>query len=172
MNELILIAIVRSVLNKEGFVAVDSYSDFNERFFDLKSVFIEFFGNSKEFFVEKTKIIDGRIALKIKGFDSDEDAALLIGKKIFVDSKNAVKLEKDTFFIHDVINSEVYREDKLFGYVKDVFVLKANDVYVIEDLSGRKALIPAVKDYIKSFDPKKKRLELVSGCDLLYDDEN
>lgn len=172
MIDLILIAVVRSVLNSEGFVAVDSYSDFNERFFDLKTVFIEFFGNSKEYIVEKVKYIDDNIALKIKGFDSDKDAALLIGKKIFVDANNAIKLKKDTFFIHDIINSEVYREDKLFGYVKDVLVLKANDVYIIQDLSGKEILVPAVKDYIKSFDPKKKRLELMPGCDLLYDNEN
>jgi len=172
VNDLILIAVVKSVLNNEGLVAVDSYSDFNERFFALKKIFIEFFGNSKEFFVEKTEIIDGNIALKIKGFDNQNDAALLIGKKIYVDSENAVKLDKDTYFIHDLINSEVYRNSKLLGYLVDVFVLKSNDVYVIKDLQGKQILLPAVKDYIKNFDPKKKRLELVEDCDLLYDDEN
>lgn len=172
MNDLILIAVVKSVVNNEGFVAVDSYSDFNERFFVLKNIFIEFFGNSKEFFVEKTEIIDGNIALKIKGFDNAKDAALLIGKKIYVDSQNAVKLNKDTYFIHDLIDSEVYRNGKLLGYLKDVYVLKSNDVYVIKDLQGKEILLPAVKDYIKNFDPKKKRLELVEDCDLLYDDEN
>lgn len=172
MEDLILIAVVKSVLNNEGFVAVNSYSDFNERFFELKKVFIEFFGNSKEFIVEKTKLIDGKIALKIKGFNNDKDAALLVGKKVYVDSKNAVKLGKDTYFIHDLIDSKVYRNNILIGQLKDVYVLKSNDVYVIEDINGKKILLPAVKDYIKNFDPKKKRLDLVEDCDLLYDDEN
>ncbi|MCX7797912.1 MAG: ribosome maturation factor RimM [Melioribacter sp.] len=172
MEDLILIAVVKSVLNNEGFVAINSYSDFDERFFELKKVFIEFFGNSKEFTVEKIKIIDGKIALKIKGFDNSKDAALFLGKRIFVKPNDAVKLEKDTYFIHDLIGSKVYRNRKLLGYLKDVYVLKSNDVYVIEDLNGRKVLIPAIKDYIRKFQPKKKRLDLVEDCDLLYDDEN
>ncbi|MEG8948109.1 ribosome maturation factor RimM [Rosettibacter firmus] len=171
MKDLILIAVVRSVFNNEGFVLVDSYSDFNDRFFNLKTVYIEFFGNSKEFIVEKADIIDNNVVLKIKGFDNYEDAALLINKNIYVDIENAVKLDNDTYFIHDLIDSEVYRNGKLLGYLKDVIVLKSNDVYVIKDLEGREILIPAVKDYIKSFDPKEKRLELVEDCDLLYDED-
>lgn len=171
MKDLILIAVVRSVFNNEGFVLVDSYSDFNDRFFNLKTVYIEFFGNSKEFIVEKADIIDNNVVLKIKGFDNYEDAALLINKNIYVDIENAVKLDNDTYFIHDLIDSEVYRNGKLLGYLIDVIVLKSNDVYVIKDLEGREILIPAVKDYIKSFDPKEKRLELVEDCDLLYDED-
>ncbi len=71
-----------------------------------------------------------------------------------------------------MIKSKVYRNGKLLGYITDVYVLKSNDVYVIKDLSGREILIPAVKDYIKSFDPAAKRMELADDCDLLYDDEN
>ncbi|MHB8905921.1 MAG: hypothetical protein ACYC6D_07335, partial [Melioribacteraceae bacterium] len=60
----------------------------------------------------------------------------------------------------------------LLGYIEDVLAYPANDVYVINKIDNKKILIPAIKDYILSFDPAKKRLELVPDCDLLYDDEN
>lgn len=173
MNDLILIAEIKAAANVDAFVLVDSYSDFSERFFKLKKIFIEFFGNVKEFVIEDVKKIDGRFAFKIKGFDTKNDAALLIGKKIFVDEKSSVKLPQDAFFIHDLIASDVYRNNKLLGYVKDVLIMPANDVYVIYDVNKKKdILVPAVKDYVIKIDIAGKRLELKPDCDLLYDDEN
>lgn len=172
MDQYFLIAEIVAVQGSEGDVVIDSYSDFNERFFRLKSAFIEFFGNRKEFIIENVSEINGRITLKFQGFDTSEDAKILVGKKIFIDDNFSVKLEKDLFFIHDLIGCEVNRNNKRIGELIDVLILPANDVYVVEDSQHKKILIPAIKDYIKNIDIKKKRLELVSSCDLLYDDEN
>lgn len=172
MEQFFLIAEIKSLQGSDGFVIADSYSDFSERFFLVKSVFIDFFGNRKEFFVEEVKEIDDKFAFKFKGFNTSEDAKILIGKKIYVEEKNSIKLKDNTFFIHDLIGSKVFRKSNLFGYVEDVLVLPANDVYVIKDTNGKKVLVPAVKDYILKFNPLEKRLELVPDCDLLYDDEN
>lgn len=170
MDELVLIAEIKSVANSDTFLAVDSFSDFSERFFELKKIFIEFFGHYKEFTVEDVNEINGRVSIKIKGFDNKDDAQILIGKKIFVDKKDCVVLSEDTFFIHDLIGSEVYRENVLLGIVKDVWKLPSNDVYIIEDKNQKDIFVPAIKEYIKFFDPLKKRLELIDGCDLLYDE--
>jgi 16S rRNA processing protein RimM len=172
VNDLFLIAEIKAVYGTEGFVIIDSFSDFSERFIKLEYVFIEFFDLRKEFFVENIKIINGRIAIKFKGFDSKNSADLLIGKKIYVDNESAVKLSDDTYFIHDLIGSQVYRGSELLGILEDVLIMPANDVYLIKDLKGKKILVPAIKDYIKSFDPKTKKIDLIPDCDLLYDDEN
>ena len=172
MNDFFLIAEIKAVHSSSGFVLIDSFSDFTERFFKLKSVFIEVFGLKKEFFVENVIEVSGRIALKFKNFNSAEDVKILVGKQIFVDEKNSVKLSKDTYFVHDLIGSEVYRNSLLIGHIEDVLAYPANDVYLIKDVDQKNFMIPAVKDFIKSFDAVKKRLELVDDCDLLYDDEN
>jgi len=172
VNDLFLIAEIKAVHSSNGYVLVDSFSDVTERFFKLKSVFIDLFGLRKEFFVENVSEVGGRIALKFKNFDSSDDVKILIGKKVFVEGKDSVKLSKDTYFIHDLIGSEVYRNSVMIGRVDDVLIYPANDVYSVKDLEGREILVPAIKDYVKLFDPVKKRLELVSDCDLLYDDEN
>jgi 16S rRNA processing protein RimM len=172
VDNFFLIAEIKAVHGSNGLVLIDSYSDFSERFFKLNSVFIDLFGSKKEFFVENVIEVSGRIALKFKNFNSGEDVKILVGKKIFVEEKNSVKLSKDTYFVHDLIGSEVFRNSKLLGVVEDVLAYPANDVYLIKDINQKNLLVPAIKDFIKSFDPLKKRLELVDDCDLLYDDEN
>lgn len=172
MDDYFLIAEIKTVHSSNGFVLIDSFSDFTERFFKLNSVFIEVFGLKKEFFVENVIDVGGRIAIKFENFNSAEDVKILIGKKIFVDEKNSVKLAKDTFFVHDLIGSEVFRNSILIGHVEDVLAYPANDVYLIKDLYQRKIMIPAVKDFVKSFQTEKKKLELMDDCELLYDDEN
>jgi len=172
VDDLFLIAEVKSVYGTEGFVIIDSFSDFSDRFLKLESVFIEFFGSSKELVVENVKTINGKYAIKFKGFDSKSSADLLIGKKIYVNNESVVKLSDDTYFIHDLIGSQVYKGSEFLGSLEDVLIMPANDVYLIKDLKGKKILVPAIKDYIKSFDPKTKKLDLIPDCDLLYDDEN
>lgn len=171
MNQLFLIAEVNAAYGSEGYVFAESFSDFSGRFKRLKRVYIEFFGNLKEFAVEDVREIRGKVCLKIRGFDSAEDAKLLIGKKLYVDESNSVKLEKDTFFIHDLIGSSVFRGNILLGIIEDVYVLPANDVFVIKSENGKRILVPAVKDFVKDFDPVKKRLDLHPMCDLLYDED-
>jgi 16S rRNA processing protein RimM len=172
VDDLFLIAEIKAVHGSNGFVLIDSFSDFSERFFNLKSVFLEVFGSRKEFFIESVLDVRNRIAIKLKGFDSSEDVKQFIGKKVYVTDEQSVKPTKDTFFIHDLIGSMVFRESSEIGVIIDVLILPANDVLVVENTDKKRALIPVVKDYIKSFDAFSKRLELVPGCDLLYDDEN
>lgn len=172
MDDLFLIAEVKAVYGTEGFVIIDSFSDFSDRFLKLESVFMEFYGSSKELFVEKIKIVNGKNVIKFKGFDSLNTAEFLIGKKIYVDDESVVTLSDDTFFIHDLIGSKVFRGSEFLGILEDVLTMPANDVYLVKDSHGKKILIPAIKDYIKAFDNKTKKLDLMPGCDLLYDDEN
>ncbi len=172
MDDLFLIAEVKAIYGSNGFVLIDSFSDFYERFFQLNSVYVEVFGSVKKFFVEDVKELNGSFVIKFKGFDSSEDVQFFVGQKVYVEKKDVVKLSENVFFIHDVIGSKVYKESKLIGVVEDVLVLPANDVFVVIDQNKKRILVPAVENYIESFDADEKSLKLVSGCYLLYDDEN
>lgn len=173
MNDFFLIAKIVSTAGNKGFLKIISYSDFPERFYSLNKVFIDFFGEKKSFVVVKAELQSRKsgILLKFRGFDSPEDARVLVGKNIYVDKTGLVKLPEGYFFIHDVIGSEVIRNGERFGLVKDVFIYPANDVYVIEETGGNEILIPAVKDYVESFDPGKKVLILKAGS-RIYEDED
>jgi 16S rRNA processing protein RimM len=155
----------------EGFVKIFSYSDFPERFFDLKKVYLEFYDEKKEFCIEKVEKIKDYFLLKFKNFDTNNDASMLVGKEIFVDNDNLVNLPENYFFVHDLIGSSVFRNNEYFGKIKDVLSYPANDVYVIE-YDGNEILIPAVPDYLESFDPEKKILVLKPGGELYDNDED
>lgn len=172
MNDYFLIAKIVSVFGKDGFVRISSYSDFPERFFDLKKVYMDFFGEMKVFGVEKVLKKKDFFVLKFKNFDSEENAQALVGKDLFVDEEDVVELPKDVYFVHDLIGSKVYRNNSVFGTIKDVLSFPANDVYVIEGENGEEKLIPAVRSFVESFDPVKKILVLKPGEDLYDDDED
>ncbi|MHB1687455.1 MAG: ribosome maturation factor RimM [Ignavibacteriaceae bacterium] len=171
MNEYFLIAKIVSAFGKEGFVRIASFSDFPDRFFNLQKVYIDFFDDKKEFFVEKAKKHKDFFALKFRNFDSQKDVRALIGKEIFVDDKNVVALPEGHFFIHDLLGSKVFRNNSEFGKLVDVLSYPANDVYVIEN-NGEEFLIPAAFEFIESFDPVNKILVLKPGDSLYEDDEN
>ncbi|MDR3665614.1 MAG: ribosome maturation factor RimM [Ignavibacteriaceae bacterium] len=172
MNNFYLIATVTSVSGKNGAVKIISHSDYPERFFNLSKVYIDFFGEKKLFFVKDVKQHKNLFTLKFKNFDSELDSAILVGKDIFVDEENLVSLPDNHFFIHDLIGSRVIKNDKELGIIKDVLKYPANDVYVIEDSTGKEILIPALLNIIESFDKEKKELKLKPGEDLYEDDES
>jgi 16S rRNA processing protein RimM len=170
VKEYILIARIVSVYGKEGYLKVHSYSDFPERFSGLKNVYIDFFGSKKLFTIENAKEKNNSLLMKFSNFTSAADAEILVGKEIFVEEKDAVKLPEDTYFIHDLIGSSVMEDGKMLGEIKDVLSYPANDVYVIETSEGTELLIPALRHLIESFDPVKKMMILKSGSST-YDED-
>lgn len=170
MTEYFLIAKIVSVSGKNGFVKIKSYSDFPERFLNLKKVFVDFFNAKKEITVEEIKHEKDNIYLKFLNFDSPDQVKVFIDKNVYVDTDGLIKLPEDNYFVHDVIGSSVIKEQKPFGVVKDVLSYPANDVYVILKNDGSEFLLPAVLDFIESFDPQKKILTLYPGD--IYEDEN
>jgi len=170
VKDYFLIAKVISIYGREGYVKVRSYSDFPERFDDLSKVYIDFFNDKKEFFVERVIKQKEYFLIKFRNFNNIEDCKVLSGKDIFVDEENLYKLPEGHYYIHDLMGSIVYRNNLIFGRIKDVLSYPANDVYVIDN-NGKEILIPASFEFIESFDPKKKILILKPGDEIYDDDE-
>ena len=169
MPNFFLIAKIQSAFGKEGFVRIFSYSDFPERFFHLNKVYIDFFDVKKVFYIEAAKREKNFFILKFKNFKNEKDVAILKGKNVYVDESDLVTLSPDQYFIHDIIDSLVFRNNILIGRIKDVLVFPANDVYVI-DANGNEILIPAVKEFIEKFDLSEKKLFLRPDADINYNE--
>ena len=172
MSDFFLIAKIASLDGNDGFVKIISYSDFPGRFYKLDKVYIDFSDDKKEFYVEKAVEKNKQIVLKFKNFDSDKDTQVLVGKNVYVDEEKVVRLPEGSYFIHDLLDSKAYRNGKEFGILKDVLRFPANDVYVIVDTVGEEILIPAIEDYIESFDREKKILVIKPGDEIYENDEN
>ncbi|MCF8243187.1 MAG: ribosome maturation factor RimM [Melioribacteraceae bacterium] len=172
MNEFFLIAEIRSVYNDQGYLVFDLFSDFPERFYDLNEVYIEVFGDCRKFIVEDIADKKTFFVVKFKNFDDSKDVRFLLKKKVFIPSESAVILDDDTFFIHDLVDCKVFKNNKFFGDMIDVLRTPANDIYVINKFDGIEIMIPAVKEYIKDIDISNKIIHLTPDSDFLVDDEN
>ncbi|NOX17154.1 MAG: 16S rRNA processing protein RimM [Chlorobi bacterium] len=170
MSEYFLIGEIAGVDN-DGFLSVISYSDFPDRFLRLEKVFVEIFGRKKVIVVEDAEIAGKDIFLKFENFDSAEEAEIFVNKKIFIESSEAIELEKGSFFIHDLIDCKVYYKDEFIGILKEALTLPANDVYLVRNTIGEEILIPAVKEYLKEIDVKKKIIHL-NKLPEFFDDED
>ena len=79
----------------------------------------------------------------------------------FVTRKQAVKLDKDEYFIADLIGiSVIAQKEQLKGILKDVIETGANDVYVIALSDGRELLLPAIKECVLSVDIEKGEMQI------------
>lgn len=172
MVDRFLIAEIKAAFGSNGFVRIISYSDVQNRFTKHEQILIDIFGDYRIFIIEETAFSKNDIILKLCNFNSAEEVKFLIGKKIYIQQGSSPELPKNFHFIHDLVGSKVFRNNKFFGYLIDVLNMPANDVYVIKDTNGEEILLPAVEDYIESFDPEGKKLILKEGSKPFYDDED
>lgn len=171
MTDFFLVAKVQSVVDKNGFLKIELFTDFPERVNKLSKIFVDFFGDKKELFVEKVRFNKNFWSIKIKNFNSEEECSFLLGKEIFVDADNLITLPENTYFVHDLIGSEVFRNGNSLGKIVDVLSTPANDVYVIQNSKSEELLIPALISLIENFDKENKVMILKPGEDL-WDDED
>ena len=83
-------------------------------------------------------------------------------------------LEEDTFFIKDLIGCSVADEagGRVFGVIEDVIQNSAQDIYVIRLEQGGQAMIPAVGQFVREVDIKKKIVTIRVIPGLLPDSDD
>lgn len=140
-----------------GEVKVFPTTDDVNRFKKLKEVTL---ANEKErltMTIESVKFFKQYVILKFDGYDSINDIEKYKGAKLLVSREKAVKLQKDEYFIADLIGLRVVTEEgEDFGVLKDVLETGANDVYIVEMTDGKEVLLPAIKDCIRDIDMDKQ----------------
>ena len=164
-----LIARIISLIGKDGFVKVESYSGFHEGFEKLRKVYIDFWGDKKIFTVENVKEYRNSFSIKFLNFNSQRDSQVLIGREVFVADNDFSKLPEDHFFINDLIGSKVFKNDKLIGEITDVLKMPANDVMSIKGDKGNEILLPIFLEIIESFDHGEKIMVIKEDYNLSDD---
>lgn len=149
----------------KGEVKVYPLTDDMKRFSKLKEVYIESKGDMTKYTVEAVKYQKNMVLLKLKGIDTMNDAEKLRQLYLKVGRWDAVRLPKDTFFICDIVDSEVFDiQGELLGKLTDVIQTGSNDVYIVKT-EGADLLIPALKSVVKQIDITNKKIvvELPEG---------
>ena len=111
--------------------------------------------------IEGVKFFKQFVILKFKGLDNINDIEKYRQKSLYVTRKNAVRLQRDEYFIADLIGLKVQDEDgKELGTVKDVIETGANDVYVVSKDGAKDLLIPAIHACIQNVDVAAGQMEV------------
>ena len=161
MEEMLQVGVVTTTHGVRGEVKVFPTTDDVNRFKKLKEVFLDIGKEKVSLEIEGVKFFKQMVILKFKGIDTLDDAAVYRQAGLYVTRENAVKLQKDEYFIADLIGVSVYDEaDQLLGSLEDVMATGANDVYVIRMTDGRELLLPAIRQCILDVDVEQGRMKV------------
>ena len=153
MNNILQVGAVTSTHGLAGEVKVFPTTDDPKRFKKLKQVLLDTGKDMLPLGVEHVKFFKNMVILKFKGYDRIEDIMGFKGKKLYVTRENAVKLQKDEYFIADMIGMRVVStEGEELGKLTDVLQTGANDVYIVDSVEHGEVLLPAIKECILDVD--------------------
>ncbi len=160
MEQFLQVGIISSTHGVHGEVKVFPTTDDVNRFKKLKEVLLDT-GQGKRLplSVASVKFFKQFVILKFQGYDSINDIEKYRGLSLFVTRENAVELQKDEYFIADLLGMQVLdEEERKIGTLEDVIETGANDVYVIRRETGAQLLLPAIKQCVLSVEPEDGRM--------------
>lgn len=161
MEDLLQVGIITSTHGVRGEVKVYTTTDDPRRFRRLKEVVLDTGREKLNLEIEGVKFFKQFVILKFKGLDNINDIEKYRQKSLYVTRKNAVRLQRDEYFIADLIGLKVQDEDGTeLGTVKDVIETGANDVYEVEMADGRSLLLPAIKQCILNVDVENGMMQV------------
>lgn len=159
MEERFQVGVISSTHGIAGEVKVFPTTDDVKRFKKLKQVILDTGKEELLLDITQVKFFKQMVILKFRQFDNINDVERFRGKSLYVDREHAVKLQKDEYFIADMIGMQVFStEGEDLGVLDDVLQTGANDVYVVRDARGEELLLPAIKDCIREVDMEQRRM--------------
>jgi 16S rRNA processing protein RimM len=145
---------VAGAFGVRGEIKVTSFTDFPDRFNDLKSVFLG--PGRQQYEVCSTRVHQGRVLLKLTGINTPEQVAALGHIDISVPRADAMPLPEGGYFLEDVIGVRVRTtDDRELGSITDVLRTGSNDVWVV-GRGNRSLLIPAIADAVQELNIEAK----------------
>lgn len=171
MQEYLDIGKITNTHGVKGEVKIIPLTDNPERYSKLKKLFIEGKNGLEEYSVDSVKYFKGWVIVKFKEVNDMETAEALKGLVVKIDRANAVKLPKGSYFICDILESEVYEENgNKLGVLKDIIQTGSNDVYIVRDENNKELLIPALKSVVNEISIENKRITVTLPKGLVDDE--
>ena len=153
MKERLEVGQIVNTFGIKGFVKVYPYVNDISRFDDLKTVYVKLKKQESKLEIEEVKYQKNMVLIKFKGIETVEQAELLRNSYIEIDRSQAIPLEKDEYFIADLLGLDVYLDtgEKL-GFLDDIYNTGGSDIYVVKNELGKQFLLPYIDDVVKNID--------------------
>jgi 16S rRNA processing protein RimM len=150
---LLQVGIIANTHGVRGEVKVFPTTDDAARFDKLKEVILDTGEQKTTLHIMERKYHKNMVILRFREFVNINEVEKFKGNGLFVTRENAVPLQKDEYFIADMIGLNVVEEDgEVLGELSDVLTTGANDVYIIKKENTPDLLIPAIKECILDVD--------------------
>ena len=143
----------------KGFVKINPFTDNIKEFETFDSIYVQEKDNLVEYKIEAVRYVKQMVLIKLKGIDNIDMAEALRNLYVKVKRDSLPKLQKNSYYIADVLECDVYTVDgDVLGKMDDVFKTGSNDVYVVKSTEGKQILLPAIKDVIQNIDINNKKI--------------
>jgi len=159
LDDYITVGRIINSFGKSGQIKIEPLTDFPERFFSTEDLYLSVPSSPEPVkvtisnpFAHKNLII-----ADISCCESPDDVKKIMNSEIKIKKEQVKKLEKNSYYVFDVIGLEAYDEAGGYvGLIKDIITNAANDIYVIAKSDKKEILVPAIGRYIKKIDIKNK----------------
>ena len=111
--------------------------------------------DGKEYKVESCRVQKNCNLLKLRGIDTMEAAQAMHGKTLEIYRDDA---DPNIIFAVELIDMDVYQDERLIGKLTEVLDYPGNKVYVVK--GDKEYMIPAVKAFILSTDINNNRMQV------------
>ncbi len=161
MEDLVAVAKITKTRGLKGEVVCDILTDFPERFDDLGDVIAVMpDGKRRELKIEHHFFQNGRVVLKISGFDSIESGDTLRGAEICVPETDAVDLDEDEFFDWQLAGCAVETIDGTpIGEVTELMRTGGTELLVVRG-AAKEYLIPFATAICVEVDVENKLIKV------------
>jgi 16S rRNA processing protein RimM len=139
-----------------GELKVEILTDYPEQLARLRTVYLGAAGTP--WTIESVRLHKGAALFKLDGCNDRTAAEALRGALVQITSEDAVPLEEDEYYEHQIVGMGVFEQDGTFlGKVTEVISTGANDVYVVVGPEGE-LLLPVIKSVILEIDLETDRM--------------
>lgn len=153
--EKILIGKIVNVVGLKGELKVYCYTDRKERFEELEKIWLD----QEDYQIRNVRYQGNVVILKLKGIDDRNKAEAQRNKGVYILEEDLAKLPEGTYYVRDLIGIEVKDETgQNLGILSDVVQNSAQDLYEVKIESGKKVLIPAVKEFVLDIDMEDRKM--------------
>ena len=153
-DDLLHIATFLKPIGLNGEIKISLHISNTDIFKSFNSFIIE--DNQAKLNIKFSRNQKGKPVVKIKNYLTRTSVEELTGKKIFVNKKKFKKLNKDEYYVIDLINCEIRLVDNsLIGSVIDIDNFGAGDLIKAVSLKGKEFYIPMNKENVVSVNLKE-----------------
>lgn len=152
----------------KGDLKIQCLSDVPTRFAEMKRVFFRKRNalEVSEYEVEKSKLVNDYVVLKLKDVASFAEASSFVGAEVLIPESERGNLPANTYFIDSLIGMNVRDlNGNMIGVVADVVSNFAQSLLLVEMGDGPVFSLPFVREFVKKIDLENKEIsvELIEG---------